>query len=77
MSPIAVADAGRPAQVRAERRLAVGPGRDQVEPPPGVEQRAQNRPTTSRPSYSNGIGGIDMNTSSVSRATSASRSAAS
>ena len=36
---------------------------------------AQKRATTSRPSYSNGIGGIDMKTSSVSRATSASRSA--
>ena len=36
---------------------------------------AQKRATTSRPSYSKGIGGIDMKTSSVRRATSASRSA--
>ena len=36
---------------------------------------AQKRATTSRPSYSKGIGGIEMKTSSVSRATSASRSA--
>src|SRR5215831_11187343 len=38
---------------------------------------AQKRPTTSRPSYSKGIGGIDIKTSSVRRATTASRSAAS
>ena len=36
---------------------------------------AQKRATTSRPSYSKGIGGIETKTSSVSRATSASRSA--
>src|SRR5256714_13277848 len=36
---------------------------------------AQNRATASRPWYSSGIGGIEMKTSSVSRATSASRSA--
>src|SRR5580704_3797469 len=36
---------------------------------------AQKRATTSRPSYSKGIGGIEMKTSSVRRATSASRSA--
>jgi hypothetical protein len=36
---------------------------------------AQNRATASRPWYSSGIGGIDMKTSSVSRATSASTSA--
>lgn len=36
---------------------------------------AQKRATTSRPWYSKGIGGIDMKTSSVRRATSASRSA--
>src|SRR5690349_24253404 len=36
---------------------------------------AQKRVTASRPTYSNGIGGIDVNTSSVSSATSASRSA--
>src|SRR5580692_6014498 len=36
---------------------------------------AQNRATTSRPWYSKGIGGIDMKTSSVRRATRASRSA--
>ena len=36
---------------------------------------AQKRATASRPSYSKGIGGIDMKTSSVRRATSASRSA--
>src|SRR5260370_26662792 len=36
---------------------------------------AQNRATTSRPWYSKGIGGIETKTSSVSRATSASRSA--
>ena len=35
---------------------------------------AKKRATTSRPSYSRGIGGIEMKTSSVSRATSASRS---
>src|SRR6266536_370243 len=35
---------------------------------------AQKRATMSRPSYSKGIGGIDMKASSVSRATSASRS---
>jgi hypothetical protein len=36
---------------------------------------AQKRATTSRPSYSKGIGGIELTTSSVRRATSASRSA--
>jgi hypothetical protein len=36
---------------------------------------AQNRATTSRPSYSNGIGGIETKTSPVSRSTSVSRSA--
>ncbi len=36
---------------------------------------AQKRATTSRPSYSNGIGGIEVKTSSVIRATSALRSA--
>src|SRR5260370_16167920 len=36
---------------------------------------AQKRATRSRPSYSNGIGGIEMKTSSVRSATSASRSA--
>src|SRR5258707_8840484 len=36
---------------------------------------AQKRATTSRPSYSKGIGGIEMKTSSVRRATTASRSA--
>jgi hypothetical protein len=38
---------------------------------------AQKRAATSRPSYSNGIGGIETNTSSVSSSSSASRSAAS
>ena len=37
--------------------------------------QAQKRTTTSRPSYSNGIGGIEMKTPFVRRATSASRSA--
>src|SRR5437763_1438584 len=37
----------------------------------------QKRPTTSRPWYSSGSGGMDMKTSSVSRATSASTSAVS
>src|SRR5260370_172151 len=36
---------------------------------------AQKRATRSRPSYSKGIGGIEMKTSSVRRATNASRSA--
>src|SRR5262245_32676044 len=36
---------------------------------------SQKRDTMSRPSYSNGMGGIEMKTSSVKRATSASRSA--
>ena len=73
----AVADAVRAAQVGAERRLAVGPRRHQVEPAARPKRLAQKSATTSRPSYSNGIGGIDMNTSSVSSATTASRSAAS
>src|SRR5215218_6699785 len=42
---------------------------------PAPKRLAQKRATTSRPSYSKGIGGIEMKTSSVSRATSASTSA--
>src|SRR5213076_3084712 len=42
---------------------------------PESKRLAQKRTTRSRPSYSNGIGGIAMKTSSVRRATSASRSA--
>src|SRR5207344_2854362 len=42
---------------------------------PAPNWRAQYRATRSRPSYPNGSGGIAMKTSSVSRATSASRSA--
>src|SRR5215469_6066795 len=42
---------------------------------PAPNRLSQKRATGSRPSYSSGIGGIDTKTSSVSRATSASRSA--
>src|SRR5262249_56465088 len=42
---------------------------------PARKMAAQKRATRSRPSYSKGIGGIEMKTSSVKRATSASRSA--
>src|SRR5438552_13970993 len=42
---------------------------------PESKRLAQKRATTSRPWYSNGIGGIAMKTSSVRRSTSASRSA--
>jgi hypothetical protein len=70
-----VDDAVGAAQVGAERRLTVGSCGDEVEPSTCAEMLAQKRATTSRPSYSKGIGGIDMKTSSVRRATSASRSA--
>ena len=70
-----VADAVGCAQVGAERRLTVGPRRHEVEPAARPKSAAQKRATASRPWYSRGIGGIEMKTSSVSRATSASRSA--
>src|SRR5260370_22344704 len=42
---------------------------------PARKRLAQKRATTSRPSYSKSIGGIETNTSLVRKATSASRSA--
>ena len=70
-----MADAGRGAQVGSERRLTVGRVRTRSNLRPAPKMLVQKRATTSRPSYSKGIGGIEMKTSSVRRATSASRSA--
>jgi hypothetical protein len=70
-----VAEAGRAAQVGPERRLTVGSRRDEIKLRPVPKMLAHRRATTSRPWYSRGIGGMELKTSSVSRATSASRSA--
>jgi hypothetical protein len=66
-----VADAGRGPQVSSERRLTVGSRAHEVEPPPRAEDVGAEAATRSRHSYSKGIGGIEMKTSSVRRATSA------
>jgi hypothetical protein len=62
-----VADAARGSQVGSERRLPVGSRPHEVEPPARAKILAQKRATRSRPSYSKGIGGIEMKTSSVRR----------
>ena len=70
-----MADSIRLAEVGAERRLTVRSCGRRSNLRPALKMLAQKRATTSRPLYSNGIGGIATNTSSVRRATSASRSA--
>ena len=70
-----MANAGRGAQVGPERRLTVGSRRDEVNLRPAPKMLAHRRATTSRPWYSRGIGGMETKTSSVRRATTASRSA--
>ena len=70
-----MADAGRGAQVGSECGLAVGSRRDEVEPAARGEQAGAVAGHDVPPWYPKGTGGIAMKTSSVSRATSASRSA--
>src|SRR6266508_3610103 len=66
-----MADAGGGAKVGPERRLTVGTRSTLL---PERKMLAKRRATTSRPWYSRGIGGMETWTSSVSKATSASRS---
>jgi hypothetical protein len=66
----------RVADIEAERGLAVGPGRYHQAPAAGPDHGARNAPARSRPWYSSGSGGMVTQTSSVSRATMPSTSAA-
>jgi hypothetical protein len=62
-----VADAGRGAQVGSERRLTVGSRPHEVEPPAERKMLTQKRAAMSPPSYSRGIGGIEIKTATVPR----------
>ena len=63
-----VADAGRGAQVDPERRLTVGSRRHEVEPAARAEQTGAEAGDDISALVCEGIGGIEMNASSVSRA---------
>ena len=57
-------------RIRAKRRQTVGSGRDELEPATRTEEAgAEAGHEVSQPSYSKGIGGIEIKTSSVRRAT--------
>jgi hypothetical protein len=75
--PSTVADAVGAQYVGPEGRLAIGPGRHQPEASARTEDGGDEPGRSVPSSYSKGMGGIEMNTSSVSSATTASTSAAS